>query len=50
MTMEPTVFTAPPKEAASKPAIAITDLTMAFGTFLIQRDLTFNINRGDTTE
>jgi phospholipid/cholesterol/gamma-HCH transport system ATP-binding protein len=27
--------------------IAIKDLTMAYGDFLIQSDLTFNINRGD---
>ena len=47
MTMEPTVFTATPQDASKKPAIAITNLTMAFGSFLIQRDLTFNINRGD---
>ena len=45
--MEPTVFTATPQDASKKPAIAITNLTMAFGSFLIQRDLTFNINRGD---
>jgi len=29
------------------PHLQITDLTMAYGDFLIQRDLTFNINRGD---
>lgn len=47
MTPEPSVFPAPSRESTATPAIAITDLTMAFGTFLIQRDLTFNINRGD---
>jgi len=31
----------------SKPHLQIQDLTMAYGDFLIQRDLTFNINRGD---
>ncbi len=29
------------------PHLQITDLTMAYGDFLIQRDLTFTINRGD---
>lgn len=29
------------------PAIVVSDLTMAFGSFVIQRDLTFNIGRGD---
>ena len=27
--------------------IEVKDLTMAYGTFVIQRDLTFTINRGD---
>lgn len=31
----------------SQPHIEIKDLTMAYGSFLIQKDLTFNINRGD---
>jgi phospholipid/cholesterol/gamma-HCH transport system ATP-binding protein len=30
-----------------KPHIAVQDLTMAFGNFVVQRDLTFTINRGD---
>jgi len=30
-----------------EPHIAVEDLTMAYGDFLIQRDLTFTINRGD---
>lgn len=30
-----------------KPHIIVQDLTMAYGDFLIQRDLTFTINRGD---
>ncbi|MGZ8196501.1 MAG: ABC transporter ATP-binding protein [Methylosarcina sp.] len=29
------------------PHITVTDLTMAYGDFLIQRDLNFTINRGD---
>lgn len=29
------------------PHVQISDLTMAYGSFLIQRDLTFTINRGD---
>jgi phospholipid/cholesterol/gamma-HCH transport system ATP-binding protein len=31
----------------SPPHIAIKDLTMAFGDFLIQKDLTFDIRKGD---
>jgi phospholipid/cholesterol/gamma-HCH transport system ATP-binding protein len=31
----------------SEPHIIVKDLTMAYGTNVIQRDLTFNINRGD---
>ncbi len=30
-----------------KPHIIVRDLTMAFGSFVVQRDLTFKINRGD---
>ncbi len=30
-----------------KPHIIIRDLTMAYGSFVVQRDLTFTINRGD---
>ncbi len=30
-----------------KPHILVQDLTMAYGDFLIQRDLTFTVNRGD---
>ncbi len=33
--------------ADKKPHIIVQDLTMAYGDFLIQRDLTFTINRGD---
>jgi phospholipid/cholesterol/gamma-HCH transport system ATP-binding protein len=33
----------PPAEAH----IAVTDLTMAYGSFVIQRDLTFTVRRGD---
>ena len=29
------------------PCIAIKDMTMAYGDFIIQRDLDFTINRGD---
>jgi len=32
---------------ASKPHIVVEDLTMAYGSFVVQRDLTFTINRGD---
>ena len=31
----------------TKPHIDVKDLTMAFGSFVVQRDLTFTINRGD---
>ena len=30
-----------------KPHIVVNDLTMAYGSFVVQRDLTFTINRGD---
>ena len=32
---------------APKPHIDVKDLTMAYGSFVVQRDLTFTINRGD---
>jgi phospholipid/cholesterol/gamma-HCH transport system ATP-binding protein len=32
---------------AKKPYIIVRDLTMAYGSFVVQRDLTFTINRGD---
>ena len=32
----------------TRPHIIVKDLTIAYGDFLIQRDLTFTINRGDT--
>jgi phospholipid/cholesterol/gamma-HCH transport system ATP-binding protein len=31
----------------SEPHIVVEDLTMAFGSFVVQRDLTFTINHGD---
>ena len=31
----------------SQPHIVVEDLTMAYGSFVVQRDLTFTINRGD---
>jgi len=37
----------PENEATKKPHIIVNDLTMAYGTFVVQRDLTFTINRGD---
>ena len=30
-----------------EPHITVKDLTMAYGSFVVQRDLTFTINRGD---
>jgi phospholipid/cholesterol/gamma-HCH transport system ATP-binding protein len=32
---------------SAEPHIVVEDLTMAYGSFVIQRDLTFTINRGD---
>jgi phospholipid/cholesterol/gamma-HCH transport system ATP-binding protein len=31
----------------TEPHIIVNNLTMAFGSFVLQRDLTFNVNRGD---
>ncbi len=31
----------------SEPHITVTDLTMAYGSFVLQHDLTFTVNRGD---
>ena len=31
----------------SEPHIEVRDLTMAYGDFVVQRNLTFTINRGD---
>jgi len=30
-----------------EPHIIVQDLTMAYGSFVVQRDLTFTVNRGD---
>lgn len=35
------------KPATGKPHITVRDLTMAYGSFVIQRDLNFIVNRGD---
>jgi phospholipid/cholesterol/gamma-HCH transport system ATP-binding protein len=32
---------------SAEPHILVQDLTMAFGSFVLQRDLTFTVNRGD---
>ncbi|MFA6146898.1 MAG: ATP-binding cassette domain-containing protein [bacterium] len=32
---------------AAEPYIVVRDLTMAFGSFILQRDLTFTVDRGD---
>ncbi len=37
----------PQSDAQAKGHIQVRDLTMAYGSFVIQRDLTFDINRGD---
>src|SRR5277367_517335 len=34
-------------QGPKEPHIIVKDMTMAYGDFLIQRDLTFTINRGD---
>ncbi|PWB66127.1 MAG: polyamine ABC transporter ATP-binding protein, partial [Deltaproteobacteria bacterium] len=31
----------------AEPCIVVRDLTMAFGSFVLQRDLTFTVERGD---
>ena len=37
----------PAVETTSSAHITVQDLTMAYGDFVIQRDLTFTIRRGD---
>jgi len=37
----------PEKEANTAPHIVVSDLTMAYGDFVVQRDLNFTINRGE---
>jgi phospholipid/cholesterol/gamma-HCH transport system ATP-binding protein len=37
----------PEKKNQKKAHITVKDLTMAYGSFVVQRDLTFTINRGD---
>jgi phospholipid/cholesterol/gamma-HCH transport system ATP-binding protein len=34
-------------QPAREPHIIVQDLTMAYGSFVVQRDLTFTVNRGD---
>ena len=43
--MEPAA--APTAQREAKPHIVVQDLTMAYGSFVVQRDLTFTINHGD---
>ena len=45
-TLEPST-TRPFGPSLSESAIAVNNLTMAYGTNVIQRDLTFTVNRGD---
>ena len=40
-------MTTPEATTLEKPHITVRDLTMAFGSFVVQRDLNFTINRGD---
>jgi len=37
----------PENKTNKEPHIIVNDLTMAYGTFVVQRDLTFTVNRGD---
>jgi phospholipid/cholesterol/gamma-HCH transport system ATP-binding protein len=37
----------PETDKSKEPHIVVNDLTMAYGTFVVQRDLTFTVNRGD---
>jgi phospholipid/cholesterol/gamma-HCH transport system ATP-binding protein len=37
----------PETDKSKEPHIIVKDLTMAYGTFVVQRDLTFTVNRGD---
>jgi phospholipid/cholesterol/gamma-HCH transport system ATP-binding protein len=37
----------PETDKSKEPHIIVNDLTMAYGTFVVQRDLTFTVNRGD---
>jgi phospholipid/cholesterol/gamma-HCH transport system ATP-binding protein len=41
MTIEPT------EKNSARPHIVVSDLTMAYGDFVIQRDLNFTVNHGD---
>ena len=43
----PSALSDPGQNIAREPHIAVEDLTMAYGDFVIQRDLDFTINRGD---
>ena len=36
-----------PTEINNDAHIRVDDLTMAYGDFIVQRDLTFTVNRGD---
>jgi phospholipid/cholesterol/gamma-HCH transport system ATP-binding protein len=38
---------APSQPATPEPLITVDDLTMAYGSFVVQKDLTFTINRSD---
>jgi phospholipid/cholesterol/gamma-HCH transport system ATP-binding protein len=38
---------AAPSRASREPHIQVVDLTMAFGSFVLQRDLSFTVRRGD---
>jgi phospholipid/cholesterol/gamma-HCH transport system ATP-binding protein len=37
----------PVSGTSKKPHIIVNDLTMAYGSFVVQRDLTFTVNRED---
>src|SRR5215468_1750180 len=43
----PSALSDPGQNIAREPHIAVEDLTMAYGDFVLMRDLDFTINRGD---
>src|SRR5262245_17103404 len=46
-TAQPSTGGAPLRAEAGKPHIIVRDLTMAFGSFVLMRDLNFTVNHGD---
>src|SRR5499425_2319748 len=46
-TAQPSTGGAPLRAEAGKPHIIVRDLTMAFGSFVLMRDLNFTVNHAD---